>query len=39
MKLLGTEVVNENVEGEDVLEGVEGVMLGQERRHGGVVQG
>lgn len=39
MKLLGSEVIQENVKGEDVLDGVDGGVLGKQVRHAGVVDG
>ena len=39
VELLGAEVVEEDVEGEDVLDGVNGGVLAEEVRHGGVVHG
>lgn len=39
MKLLGTEVVDEDMEREDILEGVEGELFRQERGHGSIVEG
>ena len=37
VELLGTEVVNKDVEWEDVTNSVEGVVLGEERVHGAIV--
>ncbi|CAH9130501.1 unnamed protein product [Cuscuta epithymum] len=39
VELLGAEVVGEDVEGEDVLDGGEGEVLVEERAHAGVVDG
>jgi len=39
VELLGAEVVEEDVEGEDVFDGVDGGVLGEEVVHGGVVDG
>jgi len=39
VELLGAEVVEEDVEGEDVLDGVDGGVLREKVRHGGVVDG
>lgn len=39
VELLGTEVVEEDMEGEDVFDGVDGRVLGEEFVHGGVVDG
>lgn len=39
MKLLGPEVVQQHVEGQHVLDGVDRGVLGEQIRHGGVVDG
>ncbi|PON32949.1 hypothetical protein PanWU01x14_356890 [Parasponia andersonii] len=39
VELLGAEVVEEDVDGEDVLDGVDGWVLGEDVVHGGVVDG
>lgn len=39
MELLGIVVVNKDMEREDVADGVDGVVLGEERPHGGIVDG
>lgn len=39
MELLGTEVVGENVKRKNVPDSVNGELLGENRRHGGIVEG
>ena len=39
MELFGAKIVEEDVEGEDVLDGVDGRVSGEEVGHGGVVDG
>ena len=39
VELLSAEIVEQHVEGENVLDGVDGEVFGEECRHGGVVDG
>ena len=39
MELFGAKVVKEDMEGEDVFDGVDGRVGGEEVRHGGIVDG
>ena len=39
VEFLGAEVIHQNMEGEDISDGVDGKLLGEEGRHGGIVNG